>query len=90
MKRALVTGGSGDIGGAICHRLAADGLHVIVHANSRPERAQAVVEAIRQDGGSAEAASANPFRDRLQPGPVAKFSRGNHRVGPVTGLSRFV
>jgi 3-oxoacyl-[acyl-carrier protein] reductase len=35
MKRALVTGGSGAIGAAICHTLAADGMHVIVHANSR-------------------------------------------------------
>lgn len=55
MKRALVTGGSGDIGSAICKRLAADGMHVLVHANSRPERAEAVVEAIKNEGGSAEA-----------------------------------
>ena len=31
-KRALVTGGSGAIGAAICQRLAADGYAVIVHA----------------------------------------------------------
>ncbi len=55
MKRALVTGGSGDIGSAISHRLARDGMHVLVHANSRPERAEAVVSAIRMAGGSAEA-----------------------------------
>jgi 3-oxoacyl-[acyl-carrier protein] reductase len=56
MKRALVTGGSGDIGSAICKRLAADGMHVLVHANSRPERAEAVVAEIAAAGGSAEAA----------------------------------
>lgn len=54
MKRALVTGGSGGIGAAICRRLAADGLHVIVHANSGRDRADALVSAIRASGGSAE------------------------------------
>lgn len=54
-KRALVTGGSGDIGSAICAQLATSGHHVIVHANSRPERAATVVNEIVQAGGSAEA-----------------------------------
>ncbi len=54
-KRALVTGGSGGIGGAICRRLAADGLHVIVHANRAQDKAQALVAQIVADGGSAEA-----------------------------------
>lgn len=55
MKRALVTGGSGGIGAAICRRLAADGHHVVVHANSGLDRAQAVVNEIVAAGGSAEA-----------------------------------
>jgi 3-oxoacyl-[acyl-carrier protein] reductase len=55
MKRALVTGGSGGIGAAICRRLAADGLHVIVHANRGLDRAEALVAELRQAGGSAEA-----------------------------------
>ena len=55
MKRALVTGGSGGIGAAICTRLAADGLHVIVHANRRLDKAAAVVAKIKAAGGSAEA-----------------------------------
>ena len=54
-KRALVTGGSGGIGAAICRRLAAAGLHVLVHANRQPQAAQALVEEIRAAGGSAEA-----------------------------------
>lgn len=56
MKRALVTGGSGGIGSAICKRLAQDGLHVIVHANRGRDKAQAVCDAILQTGGSAEVA----------------------------------
>jgi len=55
MKRALVTGGSGELGSAIARRLARDGLHVIVHAHARLAAAEAVAAAIRADGGSAEA-----------------------------------
>ena len=51
MKRALVTGGSGDIGRAIGQRLARDGLHVIVHAHQHPKRAVEVVGAIQTAGG---------------------------------------
>ncbi len=54
-KRALVTGGSGDIGSAICRQLATSGNHVIVHANARPERAEQLVAEIQSKGGSAEA-----------------------------------
>ena len=40
LKTALVTGGSGAIGAAICRALSALGLQVIVHANRRLEEAQ--------------------------------------------------
>jgi 3-oxoacyl-[acyl-carrier protein] reductase len=54
-KRALVTGASGGLGGAIATRLAADGAHVVVHANRRLEVAEQLAETIRAGGGSAEA-----------------------------------
>lgn len=54
MKTALVTGGSGGIGAAICRRLAADGCHVYVHANRGIEAAQLLVDSIREGGGRAE------------------------------------
>ena len=55
MKRALITGGSGGIGAAICQRLAADGHHVIVHAHRSLDKAEATAQGIRSQGGSAEA-----------------------------------
>ena len=55
MKRALVTGGSGGIGAAICRRLAADGCFVYVHANRNLAKSEALVAEIRQAGGAAEA-----------------------------------
>jgi 3-oxoacyl-[acyl-carrier protein] reductase len=55
LKRALVTGGSGGIGSAICRRLAADGLKVIVHANGRLAAAQTLAEQIAAEGGHAQA-----------------------------------
>ncbi|HXW53670.1 MAG TPA: 3-oxoacyl-ACP reductase FabG [Myxococcota bacterium] len=54
MKRALVTGGSGDIGAAISKRLAKGDVHVFVHANKNLEKAEHVVSVIRQMGGCAE------------------------------------
>ncbi|MDX9836400.1 MAG: 3-oxoacyl-ACP reductase FabG, partial [Azoarcus sp.] len=53
--RALVSGGSGGIGRAICLRLAADGYAVLVHANRQLEAAEEVAASIRSAGGRAEA-----------------------------------
>ncbi|WP_394687743.1 3-oxoacyl-ACP reductase FabG [uncultured Xanthomonas sp.] len=97
-RRALVTGGSGDLGGAICHALAAQGLHVIVHANANVARAAAVVEAIVAAGGSAEAvafdvadaqASAQALAALLEAGPIQVLvnNAGIHDDAPMAGMS---
>jgi 3-oxoacyl-[acyl-carrier protein] reductase len=54
MRRALVTGGSGTIGAAIAHKLAAAGHHVYVHAHGGRTRADQVVTDIAAAGGSAQ------------------------------------
>jgi 3-oxoacyl-[acyl-carrier protein] reductase len=55
MRRALVTGGSGAIGAAICRALSAQGFHVVVHAGTRLAEATRLADALRDAGGSAEA-----------------------------------
>ncbi|MDT8453176.1 MAG: SDR family NAD(P)-dependent oxidoreductase [Gammaproteobacteria bacterium] len=55
MRRALVTGGSGDIGSAISISLAAAGYHVYVYANKNIVQSEYVVNRILEQGGSDEA-----------------------------------
>ena len=54
IKRALVTGGSGGIGAAICRRLARAGHHVYVHANRSVGVADSLAREIVAAGGRAE------------------------------------
>lgn len=81
-KRALVTGGSGDLGRAIALRLARDGLHVIVHANSRLAVAQEVVAQIEAAGGSGEAVAFNVADREAALAALAKLLE----AGPVQVL----
>lgn len=98
MKRALVTGGSGGIGATICRRLAADGHHVIVHANRSLDKAEAVVTAIQAAGGSAEAvafdvtdrpATAAALETLLAAGPIQILvnNAGIHADAVFPGMS---
>ena len=97
-RRALVTGGSGGIGAAICERLAADGHHVIVHANRGLEKAQALVEKINAAGGSAEAvafditdraATAAALEALVEAGPIQILvnNAGIHDDAGVPGMT---
>lgn len=97
-RRALVTGGSGDIGGAVCRQLAVSGMHVVVHANTHLARAQAVVDAIHHEGGSAQAvafdvadgdATRAALEGVLADGPVQVLvnNAGIHDDAPLAGMS---
>lgn len=97
-RRALVTGGSGDLGGAICRQLAGDGLHVIVHANGNRARAGSVVAEIVAAGGTAEAvafdvadrdATRAAIATLLEAGPVQVVvnNAGIHDDAPMAGMS---
>ena len=98
MRRALVTGGSGAIGAAICRRLAADGCHVIVHAHGRLHEAERVAAGITAIGGSAQAVAFD-VRDRSQTGralekllstnaiQVVVNNAGTHEDAVMPGMS---
>jgi 3-oxoacyl-[acyl-carrier protein] reductase len=97
-RRALVTGGSGDLGGAICRALAANGAHVIVHANGNLARAEAVRDDILASGGSAEAiafdvadgeATRAALTKLLEAGPIQIVvnNAGIHDDAPMAGMS---
>lgn len=97
-RRALVTGGSGELGGAISVALAAGGYHVIVHANRSLQRAEASVAAIRDGGGSAQATAFDvtdggvtraALEALLDEGPIHAVinNAGIHDDAPMAGMS---
>ena len=97
-RRALVTGGASPLGGAICRRLAADGLRVVVHAHRGLDRAEALAASIRDAGGDATAvafdvtdvpATAAALGRLLDAGPVqvVVHNAGTHEDAPLAGMS---
>lgn len=96
-KRALVTGGSGGIGEAICRALAASGAHVIVHAHRGLDRAQGLAESLTTQGGHASAVAFdlgdesgvhNAVADLLVEGPIQILvnNAGIHRDALMAGM----
>jgi len=97
-RRALVTGGAGAIGAAICRALALDGLEVIVHANTNVERAESLAGELRGSGASARVISfdvtdAAATRAALEPlvdeAPIQVLvnNAGIHDDAPFAGMS---
>ena len=97
-KRALVTGGSGDIGGAIARALAADGFHVHVHAHASTGRAHDVATSICNEGGSADVvafdlvdgeSTRSAVATLLAAGPIHALvhNAGIHDDAPLAGMS---
>ena len=56
---ALVTGGSGELGGAVCRRLARDGFTLAVHYSRGRDAADALIASIVGAGGTATAHQAD-------------------------------
>ena len=99
MKKALITGGSGDIGAAICYALAKQNIHVIVHSNTQFKKAQTIVAKIQEFGGSAEAVAFDVTHADESLTAVKRLSEngtiqiivnnaGIHKDAPLAGMSR--
>lgn len=96
-RRALVTGGSGGIGAAICRALAENGVHVVVHANRGLDRAQALAAELVAAGRQASAVAFDLTDDGqvqaavealLATGPVQILvnNAGVHRDALMAGM----
>jgi 3-oxoacyl-[acyl-carrier protein] reductase len=96
-RRALVTGGSGGIGTAICEALANGGFHVIVHASRHIQRARTLADDLLRRGLHASAvafdltdaaATQQAVEHLLQDGPIQVLvnNAGIHRDVLMAGM----
>lgn len=97
-RRALVTGGSGGIGAAICRVLARQGLRVHVHAHRNLPAAEALVQDLCAAGGEAQAVSFDitdtdatraALESLLEEGPIQVLvnNAGIHDDGVMPGMT---
>ncbi len=93
MKRALVTGGSGTIGAAICRRLAEGGARVTVHANRNLGEAERLAQEIRGVAVAFditnEQETTRALERLLADGPIQILvnNAGIHADAPMAGMS---
>lgn len=78
-KTAIVTGGSGVLGGAMARGLAAAGARVVI-ISRRPEAASQVVEAIRLEGGAAMAVMADVTDRKQLKGAIGQVLKAWNRI----------
>jgi 3-oxoacyl-[acyl-carrier protein] reductase len=99
MMRALVTGGSGALGSAICERLATDGFEVFIHTNNAKEAALLLEQQITASGGTAtvlrfdvtDAASTREILERTaeeKPFQIIVNCAGIHDDAVFAGMSQ--
>jgi 3-oxoacyl-[acyl-carrier protein] reductase len=97
MIKALVTGGSGEIGRTICTTLAKEGMHVIIHASRNIDAANKTSKEIIDNGGSSETISFNvtdqksttsSLEQLLSTGPIQVLvnNAGIHDDAPMAGM----
>jgi 3-oxoacyl-[acyl-carrier protein] reductase len=97
MIKALVTGGSGEIGRTICKTLAEEGMHVIIHARKNIELADKTSKEIIDNGGSSETigfnitdqiSTAKSIEQLLSTGPIQVLvnNAGIHDDAPLAGM----
>ncbi len=98
MRTVLVSGGSGEIGSAICRRLARAAWRVLIHAHTKGERADALAAEISSAGGNARtvrfdvtdaAETAAVLGVLLEEGPIqgVVHNAGIHDDAPLAGMS---